>query len=158
LKEGDLVQMCPNGMPPASEVAQVYPNQAIVMGHQENGKWVDLWQFVILPQADGSSRLILRTRTMMVGGIWTVIHPGVFLMEYGLLHGVQARAEAMRAAATPTPEVFIPLNPSPTPSDSDLPLTCQVTDLNVSLDRAAGYCFGLHLESQHEKEIWVYRD
>lgn len=42
---------------------------------------------------------------------------------------------------TPTPEVFNPLNPSPTPSGSDLPLTCQVTDLNISLDRAAGYCF-----------------
>jgi hypothetical protein len=41
----------------------------------------------------------------------------------------------------PTPEVFNPLDPSPTPSGSDLPLTCQVTDLNVSIDRAAGYCF-----------------
>lgn len=95
LNVGDPVEMCPNGMPPAYEVAQIHPNQAIVMGHQENGEWVDLWQFVILPQADGSSRLILRTRTMMVGGIWTVIHPGVFVMEYGLLHGIQTRAEAM---------------------------------------------------------------
>ncbi len=95
LKIGDPVEMCPNGMPPAYKVAQIHPNHAIVMGHKENGAWVDLWQFVILSQADGSSRLILRTRTMMVGGIWTVIHPGVFVMEYGLLHGIQARAEAM---------------------------------------------------------------
>lgn len=43
--------------------------------------------------------------------------------------------------ATPTPEVFHPLDPSPTPADSDLPLTCQVTDLNVLIDRDAGYCF-----------------
>jgi hypothetical protein len=43
--------------------------------------------------------------------------------------------------ATLTPEVFNPLDPSPTASDSDLPLTCQVTDLNVYIDRAAGFCF-----------------
>lgn len=43
--------------------------------------------------------------------------------------------------ATPTPEIFRPLDPSPTPSESDLPLTCQVTDLNVFVDRAAGFCF-----------------
>ena len=95
LKEGDLVQMCPSGLPPAYEVAQIHPNQAIVMGHQENGEWVDLWQFVLLPQADGSTRLILRTRTMMAGGFWTIIHPGVFIMERGMLYGIQERAEAM---------------------------------------------------------------
>lgn len=44
-------------------------------------------------------------------------------------------------SATPTPEVFIPLDPSPSPSGSTLPMTCQVTDLNVYVDRAAGYCF-----------------
>lgn len=95
LQVGSLVKMCPGEMPPPYEVAQIHPNQAIVMGHQEDGAWVDLWQFVLIPQADGSTRLILRTRTMMVGGFWTVIHPGVFVMEYGLLHGIQARAEGM---------------------------------------------------------------
>jgi len=48
---------------------------------------------------------------------------------------------AVSDPATPTPEVFNPLDPSPTAPDSDLPLTCQVTDLNVFIDRAAGYCF-----------------
>jgi hypothetical protein len=43
--------------------------------------------------------------------------------------------------ATPTPEIFIALDPSPTASDSTLPLTCQITDLNIYVDRAAGYCF-----------------
>ena len=33
----------------------------------------------------------------------------------------------------PTPEIFNPLDPSPTPSESTLPLTCQVTDLNVQV-------------------------
>ena len=64
------------------------------MGHQENGEWVDLWQFVIIPQRDRTSRMIVRTRTMMVGGIWTVIHPGVFIMERGMLLGIKERAES----------------------------------------------------------------
>ena len=91
---GDVVRMCPGDAgPPPFTVAQLHPNRAMVMGHQENDEWVDLYQFVITPQEDGSSRLILRTRTMMTGGLWDVIHPGVFLMERGLLNGVKVRAE-----------------------------------------------------------------
>jgi hypothetical protein len=96
LQVGDKVNMCPGEFaPPPYIVAQIHPNQAIVMGHQENGEWVDLYQFVIVPQADGTSRLILRTRTMMVGGIWTVIHPGAFIMERGMLLGIKERAERL---------------------------------------------------------------
>ena len=76
-------------------IAQIVPNKAIVMGHKENGGWVDLWQFIIIPQADGTSRLITRTRTMMSGGFWTIIHPGVFIMERGMLLGIKERAEGM---------------------------------------------------------------
>jgi hypothetical protein len=96
LKIGDAVKMCPHEpAPPPYIVAQIHPDRALVMGHQEQGKWVDLWQFVLLPQADGSTRLLLRTRTMMVGGFWTVIHPGVFVMERGMLLGIKARAEQL---------------------------------------------------------------
>ena len=96
LKVGDEVKMCPQQPgPPPYTVAMMKPDQAVVLGHQENGKWVDLWQFVIVPRQDGSSRLILRTRTMAVGGFWDVIHPGVFVMERGLLLGVKERAEGM---------------------------------------------------------------
>jgi len=96
LQVGDLVRLCPKDPgPPPYVVAQIFPNEAIVLGHMENGKWVDLWQFVILPQTDGSSRLILRTRTMAVGGFWDVIHPGVFVMERGMLLGIKERAEKM---------------------------------------------------------------
>ena len=91
---GDEVKMCENeSAPPPYIVAQVLPNEALVLGHQEDGEWVDLWQFVIRPQADGSSRLVLRTRTQMVGGVWTIIHPGVFVMERGMLLGIKERAE-----------------------------------------------------------------
>jgi hypothetical protein len=98
LQVGDKVNMCKGETaPPPYTVAQLHPNRSIVMGHQENGKWVDLYQFVIVPQQDGTSRLILRTRTNAVGGFWTVIHPGVFIMERGLLSGIKQRAEALAA-------------------------------------------------------------
>lgn len=96
LKVGDQVHMCvKESGPPPYIVAQIHPNRAIVMGHKDKDTWVDLYQFVIVPQANGSSRLILRTRTMMVGGIWTVLHPGAFVMERGLLYGVKERAERL---------------------------------------------------------------
>jgi len=119
LQVGDEVKMCPGEFaPPPYIVAQIHPNQAIVMGHQEDGEWVDLYQFVIIPQADGTSHLILRTRTMMTGGIWTAIHPGAFIMERGMLYGIKERAERLALTGslpplseiTPTPEVFIPLD------------------------------------------------
>ena len=96
LKVGDLVHMCPNEpAPPPYTVAQIHPNQAIVLGHQENGQWVNLYQFVIIPQGDGTSRLILRTRTNAVGDFWTVFHSGFFIMERGMLHGIKDRAESL---------------------------------------------------------------
>jgi hypothetical protein len=96
LQVGDPMRMCPEGSgPPPYEVALLVPNQAVVLGHKENNQWVDLWQLVIVPQPDGSSRLIQRTRTMMVGGLWDIIHPGVFIMERGMLLGIKDRAEKL---------------------------------------------------------------
>ncbi len=95
LQVGDVVKMCPSEpAPPPYLVAQIQPNKALVLGHMENDEWVDLWQFVLVPQPDGSTRFILRTRTMMTGGFWDIIHPGVFIMERGLLLGVKQRVEA----------------------------------------------------------------
>lgn len=110
LKVGDEVHMCPNEpAPPPYLVAQIHPDQAIVLGHQENGDWVDIYQFVIVPQADGTSRLILRTRTMMTGGFWAVIHPGIFVMERGLLYGVKERAEQQMQSASLSPTLRLGL-------------------------------------------------
>ena len=97
---GDQVKMSTKPVaPPPYIVALVEPPQAVVMGHQEKERWVDLWQFVILPQNDpGTTRLVLRTRTMMTGGLWNIIHPGVFLMETGMLRGIRVRAEALAGA------------------------------------------------------------
>lgn len=119
LNVGDKVKMCPGDWgPPAYEVAMLEPNQAIVLGHQENGSWLDVWQFVLVPRTDGTTRLVLRSRDMKSGGIWNVIRPGEFIMMRGMLLGIKERAEnfartrSVRPAPemTPTPEVFIPLD------------------------------------------------
>lgn len=97
---GDVIKMCPGQSgPPPYIVAQLEPDRAVVMGHQENGRWVETWQFVIQPQPDGSSRLITRSRTMTDGGFWAIIHPGIFIMERGMLLGIQERAETIASPA-----------------------------------------------------------
>ena len=94
LKVGDKVLMCPDeNAPPAYEVAIVQPNQAVVLGHQENGKWSDVWQFILLPQADGTTRLVLRSRSSLEGWLWDVMRPGEFIMACGMLLGIKQRAE-----------------------------------------------------------------
>ena len=93
LQAGDEVKMCQNDpAPPPYIVAELIPNQAVIMGHHNNqGEWEEVWQFILLPQADGSTRLIQRTRTMMAGGLWSIIHPGVFFMERGMMLGIKER-------------------------------------------------------------------
>lgn len=94
LEPGDKVLMCPDeNSPPAFEVAMVDPHRTIVMGHQEAGTWSDVWQFVLLPQADGTTRLVLRSRDAKEGWIWDVIRPGEFIMVRGMLLGIKERAE-----------------------------------------------------------------
>jgi hypothetical protein len=95
LKVDDKVKMCPGEVGPmAFIVAAIAPDRALILGHQNpDGSWSDTWQFVVLPIDNGMTRLILRTRTTLVGGIWDVIHPGVFIMERGMLLGIKQRAE-----------------------------------------------------------------
>jgi hypothetical protein len=100
LKVGDKVKMCPKEGwgPPPYEVAIMEPDRAIVLGHQENGVWNDVWQFILTPQSDGTTRLLLRGRDLKSGVIWGVIRPGVFIMERGMLLGIKERAENMAQA------------------------------------------------------------
>lgn len=98
LKVGDQVKMCPGTSgPPAYDVAMLEPNRAMVLGHQENGQWLELWQFILVPQGDGTTRLVARGRTTMSGTLWDVIRPGQFIMERGMLLGIKERAEGVAA-------------------------------------------------------------
>lgn len=99
LKVGDQVKMCPGTSgPPPYEVAMMESNQAIILGHEENGTWVEVWQFILVPQADGSTRLILRSRNNAQGWFWDVIRPGEFIMARGMILGIKERAETMAQA------------------------------------------------------------
>jgi hypothetical protein len=103
LMVGDQVKLCPGSFgPPPYAVAQVDPNHAVVMGHKENGNWVETWHFVIIPQSDGTSRLILRNRSMVTSGFWAIIHPGIFIMERGMLLGIKERAEPTELSDLPS--------------------------------------------------------
>jgi hypothetical protein len=96
LNVGDKVKMCPGDFGPTPyEVVVMEPNSAIVMGHQEDDQWLDVWQFILVPQTDGTTRLILRSRDLKTGGFWDFIRPGVFVMERGMLLGIKERAEGL---------------------------------------------------------------
>ena len=99
LNVGDKIKMCPGDWgPPAYEVALLVPDHAVVLGHQENGQWSDVWQFILVPQADGTTRFVARGRDTKTGTIWDVIRPGQFIMERGMLLGIKERAEGMSQA------------------------------------------------------------
>jgi hypothetical protein len=93
LEVGDKVLMCPNDMPPGYEVAIIEPNHAIVMGHRENGTWTDIWQFLLIPQADGTTRLIVRSRNSLEGWFWDAVRPGEFIMMSRMMLTIKERTE-----------------------------------------------------------------
>jgi hypothetical protein len=94
LQEGDLMHMCAGEKaPPPYIVVKIIPDQAVVFGHQENGEWVDLWAFVLIPQTNNTTRLVTHTRTMMVGGAWEVFNRLAFVMERKMLLTIKALSE-----------------------------------------------------------------
>jgi hypothetical protein len=94
LKVGDQVKMCPGTSgPPPYEVAMLEPDRAMILGHRESGNWIEVWQFVLVPQADGSTRLLLRSRNAAQGWFWDAIRPGEFIMARGMLLGIKERSE-----------------------------------------------------------------
>ena len=94
LTEGDLMHMCAGDFaPPPYIVARVLPNEAVIFGHKTGEKWEETWQFVLLPQTDGTIRLVTRTSTNMTGGAWEVIRPISFVMERKMLLTIKDLAE-----------------------------------------------------------------
>ncbi|HMN14186.1 MAG TPA: hypothetical protein PKD55_17870 [Bellilinea sp.] len=94
LQVGDLMKMCDSEpAPPPYEVAMLVPDTAVVFGHRDQDEWVDLWSFVLIPQPDGSTRLIARTQTNMTGGFWEIIRPISFMMEQKMLATIKQLAE-----------------------------------------------------------------
>ncbi len=95
LKEGDLMKMCAGEFaPPPYIVARLIPNEAVTFGHKDGETWVETWQFVLVPQTDGSTRLITRTSTTMVGGAWEVFNRIAFVMERKMLLTLKSLSES----------------------------------------------------------------
>lgn len=98
LEVGDKVLMCPDeNMPPAYLVAMIEKNQTIVLGHKEKDDWVEVWQFNLVPQVDGTTRLVIRSRSAAEGWFWDAIRPGEFIMMRRMMLGIKERAEGMAA-------------------------------------------------------------
>ena len=98
LEVGDKVLMCPDeNMPPAYIVAMIEENQTIVLGHKEKNDWVEVWQFNLVPQGDGTTRLVIRSRSAAEGWFWDAIRPGEFIMMRRMMLGIKERAEGMAA-------------------------------------------------------------
>lgn len=98
LEVGDKVLMCPDeNMPPAYLVAMIEENQTIVLGHKEKDDWVEVWQFNLVPQDDGTTRLVIRSRSAAEGWFWDSIRPGEFIMMRRMMLGIKERAEGMVA-------------------------------------------------------------
>jgi hypothetical protein len=67
------------------------------MGHKQNGDWIEVWQFILVPQNDGSTRLLIRSRSTAQGLLWDVIRPGEFVMMRGMMLGIKERSEGIAA-------------------------------------------------------------
>lgn len=97
LKEGDLMKMCAGDFaPPPYIVAMINPGQAVVFGHKDNDNWAETWQFVLLPQGDGITRLVTRTSTTMTGFAWDIFNRIAFVMERKMLLTLKSIAERSR--------------------------------------------------------------
>jgi hypothetical protein len=59
--------------------------------------WGQMLQFVIVPNEDGSVRLLLRDRTAANTAFDRIFSPGFFIMERRMLQGIGRRAEGLPA-------------------------------------------------------------
>jgi hypothetical protein len=101
LQPGDLVRMCPTEFgPPPFHVVAIQPERALILGQPPltdadratGHAWMSTWAFILDPVDASTTRLIVRSRDAVHAGWMDLIEPGVFLMESGMLRGIQARA------------------------------------------------------------------
>jgi hypothetical protein len=82
-------------------VAAILPERALILGHHPttaeeralSGEWFSIWSFVLEPVDDNTTRLIVRGRDAQKLAWMSIIEPGVFVMERGMLLGIKERAE-----------------------------------------------------------------
>lgn len=97
LAVGDIVRLTPNpyfGRPGQSmTVAEIQPERALVFRQTLPNGSPASWAFLLLPESEATTRVVMRRR----GGDPTlfdrVMAPGYAFMDRGMLHGLRHRAE-----------------------------------------------------------------
>jgi hypothetical protein len=106
---GELIRLGPQGYP-CFAVVSVDPGKALVLisANPQSGEPVlhdpqavkgysiATWQFVLLPQGENSTRLVVRQRLSYspdMAWIWRLTEPVGFVMERKMLLGIRQRAE-----------------------------------------------------------------
>jgi hypothetical protein len=106
---GELIRLGPQGYP-CFAVASVDPGRALVLvsANPQSGEPVlhdpqavkgysiATWQFVLLPQGENSTHLVVRQRLSYspdMAWIWRLTEPVGFVMERKMLLGIRQRAE-----------------------------------------------------------------
>lgn len=95
LKLGDVIRLCPEGSGPpiVYAVRRLDADRALVLGVREGQGWGHTWAFILRPQPDGSTRLLVRSRTALEQGWQKMIEFGEFVMERAMMIGIKTRAE-----------------------------------------------------------------
>lgn len=106
LKVGDIIAFTPEGYPGGRRghvVTALEPNHHLVLCLGEDPEnCPGTWQFVLEDQGDGTTRLLLRSRTPAGQPFGpcvfnAIMDPGYIIMDISMLRGIQARAERLAA-------------------------------------------------------------
>ena len=112
LKVGDIVAFMPEGYPGGRRgplVTEIDPSRALVLCLGDDlAHCPGSWQFILEGQWNGSTRLLLRSRTSADRSFWSrlpdlILEPGYAVMNVAMLLGIKARVE--RAACYDEPSI-----------------------------------------------------
>ena len=100
LEVGDSVRLTPDpylGQPgQVMIVAEIQPQRALVFRQTLPNRSTASWAFLLLPQDDGTTRVIMRRRGDRPTVFDRVMSPGYVFMDRGMLRGLRERAEEGR--------------------------------------------------------------
>jgi hypothetical protein len=93
---GDQVRLCAGDFgPPPLHIASLQPGRAFIIGGRDEASaaWNSTWQFVLEPQGESTTRLLLRLGSASYSGFDAILEPVFFIMERRMLQGIQERVE-----------------------------------------------------------------
>lgn len=99
LELGDTIRLTPDPyLGHAGQVltvADIWPKRALVFEQRMPNGSLGSWSFVLRPQFDESTRLLLRRRGEKPSVLDRLLWPGYLYMDRGMLHGIRERAEEL---------------------------------------------------------------